>query len=170
MKRVMQCQLSIDIWYRTRFWVHGNFVLLLSDGRLVLRSVFVLYCITIMRTIIHSILKVQFNYLNRGQLWPNKSTFYSVPCLLCFYESPDIQTLQWNPGKIQTSPCVREFCVSKHLLTNISFYSEPLFTRQNPFTSSSRLGKTHYHPSRTQSLSKTEKKTVCCDLDWTCTF
>lgn len=41
-----------------------------------------------MRTIIYSILKVQFNYLNRGHLWPKTSTFYSVSCLLCSYESP----------------------------------------------------------------------------------
>ncbi|TWW79378.1 hypothetical protein D4764_10G0004080 [Takifugu flavidus] len=38
--------------------------------------------------------------------------------------------------------------------------SEPLFTRKNPFTPSSRPGRAHYHPSRTHSLSKTEKKTA----------
>ncbi|KAE8288658.1 Proline and serine-rich protein 3 [Larimichthys crocea] len=37
--------------------------------------------------------------------------------------------------------------------------SGPVFTRQNPFQPASRLGKTHYHPSRKQPLSKKEKKT-----------
>ena len=36
-----------------------------------------------------------------------------------------------------------------------------MFTRQNPFQPASRVGKAHYHPSRNQSLSKKEKKTVC---------
>ncbi|XP_019131144.2 proline and serine-rich protein 3 isoform X2 [Larimichthys crocea] len=33
-------------------------------------------------------------------------------------------------------------------------------SRQNPFQPASRLGKTHYHPSRKQPLSKKEKKTT----------
>ncbi|XP_073342318.1 proline and serine-rich protein 3 isoform X2 [Pagrus major] len=37
--------------------------------------------------------------------------------------------------------------------------SGPVFTRQNPFQPASRVGKAHYHPSRSQSLSKKEKKT-----------
>ncbi|XP_050931812.1 proline and serine-rich protein 3 isoform X2 [Lates calcarifer] len=36
----------------------------------------------------------------------------------------------------------------------------PLFTRQNPFQPASRVGKSHYHPSSNQSLSKKKKKTT----------
>lgn len=53
------------------------------------------------------------------------------------------------------------FCFYKTLLISIPLFSDPLFTRQNPFKLSSRLEKTHYHPSRPHSLSKTEKRTVC---------
>lgn len=63
---------------------------------------------------------------------------------------------------------VRVFCFYETLLTNTSLLSNPLFTRQNPFKSSSRLEKTHYHPSGTHSLSKAEKRTVCFDLNETC--
>ncbi|XP_049440562.1 proline and serine-rich protein 3 isoform X1 [Epinephelus fuscoguttatus] len=38
--------------------------------------------------------------------------------------------------------------------------SEPVFTRQNPFQPASRLGRTHYHPSRNQPLSNKKKKTT----------
>ncbi|XP_042346453.1 proline and serine-rich protein 3 isoform X2 [Plectropomus leopardus] len=38
--------------------------------------------------------------------------------------------------------------------------SGPVFTRQNPFQPASRVGKTHYHPSRSQSLSNKKKKTT----------
>ncbi|GLD72959.1 proline and serine-rich protein 3 isoform X1 [Lates japonicus] len=34
----------------------------------------------------------------------------------------------------------------------------PLFTRQNPFQPASRVGKSHYHPSSNQSLSKKKEK------------
>ncbi|XP_026227495.1 proline and serine-rich protein 3 [Anabas testudineus] len=38
--------------------------------------------------------------------------------------------------------------------------SIPVFTRQNPFQSVSRGGKTHYHPSGSQCLTKKKKKTA----------
>lgn len=84
--------------------------------------------------------------------------------------SCDLQTLQWNPGKMQTlhhALCLY-FIFYETLLISIPLFSDPLFTRQNPFKSSSRLEKTHYHPSRPHSLSKTEKRTVWFDLNGTC--
>uniref|UniRef100_A0A3Q3MLJ2 Proline and serine rich 3 n=1 Tax=Mastacembelus armatus TaxID=205130 RepID=A0A3Q3MLJ2_9TELE len=36
--------------------------------------------------------------------------------------------------------------------------SAPVFTRKNPFQPASRVGKTHYHPSRNQALSKRKRK------------
>ncbi|XP_070690746.1 proline and serine-rich protein 3 isoform X2 [Pempheris klunzingeri] len=38
--------------------------------------------------------------------------------------------------------------------------SGPVFTRQNPFQSTSRVGKSHYHPSCTKSLSNKKKNTT----------
>lgn len=38
--------------------------------------------------------------------------------------------------------------------------SGPVFTRQNPFPPASTVRRAHYHPSRNQALSKTEKKTT----------
>ncbi|XP_068180747.1 proline and serine-rich protein 3 isoform X2 [Antennarius striatus] len=38
--------------------------------------------------------------------------------------------------------------------------SRPLFTRQNPFQTTSRVEKAHYHPSHKKTLSKKEKKTT----------
>ncbi|KAK2844412.1 hypothetical protein Q5P01_011071 [Channa striata] len=38
--------------------------------------------------------------------------------------------------------------------------SGPVFTRQNPFQSASRVGRTHYHPSQKQAVTKQNKKTA----------
>lgn len=57
---------------------------------------------------------------------------------------------------------------STHLVTSVVlFYSEPLFTRQNPFHPASRGGNDHYHPSRKHSLSQKEKKTVWRNVNFT---
>ncbi|XP_029360342.1 proline and serine-rich protein 3 isoform X2 [Echeneis naucrates] len=42
--------------------------------------------------------------------------------------------------------------------------SDSLFTRQNPFQSTSRVGKTHYHPTSNQILSKRKKNTTLSPL------
>lgn len=70
---------------------------------------------------------------------------------------------RWDPTIRSHFVHVFSFC--KTVLRSISLFSDPLFTRENPFKSSVRLEKTHYHPSRTHSLSKTEKRTVCFDLN-----
>lgn len=43
----------------------------------------------------------------------------------------------------------------------ILFRSGPLFTRQNPFPTATRVGKAQRYPSTSQSLSQKKKKTVC---------
>lgn len=116
-------------------------------------------------------LKVHFSDFKRGESAKLKcNTFYIVTYLVCCYESHAISK---HYNEIQVRPkhyitlCA---CILflKTLLPSISLFSDPLFTRQNPFKSLSRLEKTHYHPSRTHSLSKTEKRTVCSDLNGNC--